>query len=163
MRWTKSFWYRTNMQWKLCLCLQLHFPFHLRLSTDVHLEAHSLRFDTRRIKNMHLYQMKETWHDQRYEMSNVCNISITVLKKWAICAIFQSRFWESKTFSSFLSSQNLFLSKGLVKISANRLWVLTWSITISPLCEWSIRKWYRMSMCLVRLCSMEFSAMRITL
>jgi hypothetical protein len=49
-------------------------------------------------------------HDSE-KMSNMCNISIKVL--------------ESKTFSSILSSQNLFLSKGLVKISANRLWVLT--------------------------------------
>jgi hypothetical protein len=29
-------------------------------------------------ENMHLYQMKETCHDQRYKMSNMCKISIKV-------------------------------------------------------------------------------------
>jgi hypothetical protein len=55
--------------------------------------------------------MKEIWHDQRYKM--------------AMYARFQSKFQESKTFSSFLSLLKVFSSRGLVKISANWLWVPT--------------------------------------
>jgi hypothetical protein len=72
------------------------------------------------IRNMHLNQKK------RY--AKIKGI------KCAMCAIFQSRFLESSTFSSLLSLQNLFSSRGLVKISASWLRVLTWSIAISPLC-----------------------------
>jgi hypothetical protein len=52
--------------------------------------------------------------------------------KCAMCARFQSKFRESKMFSSFLSLLKVFSSKGLVKISANWLWVLTYAISISP-------------------------------
>jgi hypothetical protein len=51
----------------------------------------------------------------------------------------QSKFHESKTFSSLHSLQNLFSSKGLVKISASWFSVLIWQATISPLCWWSLK------------------------
>jgi hypothetical protein len=41
-------------------------------------------------------------------------------------AIDQSKLRESKTFSSLCNLQNLFLSKGLVKISASWFSVLMW-------------------------------------
>jgi hypothetical protein len=50
----------------------------------------------------------------------------------AMCARFQSKFRESKTFSSFLSLLKVFSSRVLVKISANWLSVLTYAISISP-------------------------------
>jgi hypothetical protein len=43
----------------------------------------------------------------------------------AMCAMFQSKFRESRIFSSFLSLLKVFSSKGLVKISANCSLVLT--------------------------------------
>jgi hypothetical protein len=45
--------------------------------------------------------------------------------KLVMCARFQSKFRESKTFSSFLSLIKVFSSRGLGKISANWLQVLT--------------------------------------
>ena len=78
-------------------------------------------------------------------------------------AINQSKFRESKTFSSLRSLQKVFSSRGLVKISASWFSVLTWNTSISPFCWWSLKKWCRMSMCFVRLCSTGFSAMRIAL
>jgi hypothetical protein len=45
--------------------------------------------------------------------------------KRAMCAIFHIMFIESNAFSSLLRSQNVFSSRGLVKISTNYLWVLT--------------------------------------
>jgi hypothetical protein len=51
-----------------------------------------------------------------------------------------SMFRESKTFSSLCSLQNLFSSKGLVKISASWFLVLMWQTSISPLCRWSLKK-----------------------
>jgi hypothetical protein len=42
-----------------------------------------------------------------------------------MCAMFQSKFRESRIFSSFLSLLKVFLSRGLVTIPANWLWVLT--------------------------------------
>jgi hypothetical protein len=47
-------------------------------------------------------------------------------------AIDQSKFRESKTFSSLRNLQNLFSSKGLVKISASWFSVLMWQTSISP-------------------------------
>jgi hypothetical protein len=43
-----------------------------------------------------------------------------------MCAIDQSKLRESKTFSSLRNLQNLFSSKGLVKISASWFSVLMW-------------------------------------
>jgi hypothetical protein len=73
-------------------------------------------------------------------------------------AINQSMFHESKTFSSLCNLQNLFSSKGLVKISISWFSVLMWQTLISPICWWSLKKWCRMSMCLVWLCSIGLSA-----
>jgi hypothetical protein len=73
-------------------------------------------------------------------------------------AINQSKFHESKTFSSLRNLQNHFSSKGLVKISASWFSMLMWQTSISPLCWWSLKKWWHMSMCLVRLCSIGLSA-----
>jgi hypothetical protein len=55
-------------------------------------------------------------------------------------AIDQSKLRESKTFSSLRNLQNLFSSKGLVKISASWFSVLIWYTLISPFCWWSLRK-----------------------
>jgi hypothetical protein len=55
-------------------------------------------------------------------------------------AIDHSKLRESKTFSSLRNLQNLFSSKGLVKISASWFSVLIWYISISPLYWWSLRK-----------------------
>jgi hypothetical protein len=74
-------------------------------------------------------------------------------------AIDQSKLHESKTFSSLRNLQKVFSSNGLVKISASWFSVLIWYTSISPFCWWSLRKWCRMSMCLVRLCSTGLSAM----
>jgi hypothetical protein len=57
---------------------------------------------------------------------------------------------ESRIFSSFLKLQNLDSSRGLVKISASSLSVLTWLKTISPLASWCLKKWWRMSICFVQ-------------
>jgi hypothetical protein len=78
-------------------------------------------------------------------------------------AIDQSKLRESKTLSSLRNLQKVFSSNGLVKISARWFSVLIWYTSISPFCWWSLRKWCRMSMCLVRLCSTGLSAMRIAL
>jgi hypothetical protein len=83
--------------------------------------------------------------------------------KWAMCAKYQSKFLESRMFSSCLSLVKVFSSSGLVKISANCSLVLIEAILISPRCWWSLKKCHRMAMCLVRLCSTGLSAMRITL
>ena len=56
---------------------------------------------------------------------------------------------ESSIFSSLCKAQNLDSSRGFVKISASCFSVLTWWILISPLVSWSLKKWCRMSMCLV--------------
>jgi hypothetical protein len=40
MSWARRFLIPIEMQWKLCLCHQLHFPFNLILSIEIHLEAH---------------------------------------------------------------------------------------------------------------------------
>jgi hypothetical protein len=55
-------------------------------------------------------------------------------------AIDQSKLRESKTFSLLRILQNLFSSKGLVKISASWFSVLIWYTSISPFCWWSLRK-----------------------
>jgi hypothetical protein len=78
-------------------------------------------------------------------------------------AIDQSKLHESMTFSSLRNLQNLFSSKGLVKISASWFSVLIWYTSISLFCWWSLRKWCQMSMCLVRLCSTGLFAKRIAL
>jgi hypothetical protein len=75
----------------------------------------------------------------------------------------QSKLCESKTFSSLRNLQKVFSSNGLVKISASWFSVIIWYTLISPFCWWSLRKWCRMSMCLVWLCSTGLSAMRIAL
>jgi hypothetical protein len=47
-------------------------------------------------------------------------------------AINQSKFRESKTFSSLHNLENLFSSKGLVKILANWFLLLIWQTSIFP-------------------------------
>ena len=65
------------------------------------------------------------------------------------CAIVQTTLQESRIFSSLRKAQNLDSSRGLVKISASCFLVLTWWFLIFPLASWSLKKWCRMSMCLV--------------
>ena len=78
-------------------------------------------------------------------------------------ATIHSKCRESKPLSSLRNLQKVFSSRGLVKISASWFSVLTWNTSISPFCWWSLKKWCRMSMCFVRLCSTGLSAMRIAL
>jgi hypothetical protein len=55
------------------------FPFQSKTKFRTILWKHiSISLGTRRIRDMHLYQTKEICHDQRYKMSNVCNILIKV-------------------------------------------------------------------------------------
>ena len=65
-------------------------------------------------------------------------------------AHFLVKLLKSSTLSSFLNLQNVASSSGLVKISANWSSVLTPSSEISFLATLSLRKWWRISMCLVR-------------
>jgi hypothetical protein len=51
-----------------------------------------------------------------------------------IYAIDQSKFRKSKIFSSLCNLQNIFSSKGLVKISDSWFSVLIWQTSIFPLC-----------------------------
>ena len=67
-------------------------------------------------------------------------------------AISQAKLRESKIFSSLLKAQNLYSSRGLVKISASCLSVLTCHKAISPLASWSRKKWCLISMCFVLEC-----------
>jgi hypothetical protein len=87
-----------RVEWKPCLRRILHFPFNLRLSIEIHLK-HTLVVVT-----------KDIW---------------SKVYKWAMCAMFQSKFWESRIFSSFLSLLKIFSSNGLVKISTNCSLLLT--------------------------------------
>jgi hypothetical protein len=66
----------------------------------------------------HISHSKWKRYDQRY--------------KWAMCAKHESKFLESRMFSSCLSLVKVFSSSGLVKISANCSLVLTYAISISP-------------------------------
>jgi hypothetical protein len=70
---------------------------------------------------------------------------------------------ESSTFSSLLNLQKVASSKGLVKISANWFSLLTPSSDISFLATWSLRKWWRISMCLVRECYTRLLAILMAL
>jgi hypothetical protein len=101
-----------------------------------------------------------TWAPQINEVKAQSNM-IKGMKH--MYAIDQSKLRESKTFSSLRNLQNVFSSKGLVKISASWFSVLMWYTSISPFYWWSLRKWCQMSMCLVRLCSAGLSAKRIAL
>ena len=65
---------------------------------------------------------------------------------------FLVKLLKSRTLSSFLNRQNVASSSGLVKISANWSSVLTPSSEISFFVTWSLRKWWWISMCLVREC-----------
>ena len=67
-------------------------------------------------------------------------------------AHFLVKLLKSSTLSSFCNLQNVVSSSGLVKIPANWSSVLTPSSDISFLATWSLRKWWRISMCLVREC-----------
>jgi hypothetical protein len=67
-------------------------------------------------------------------------------------AHFLVKLLRSSTLSSFLNRQNVASSSGLVKISANWSLVLTPSSDILFLTTWSLRKWWWISMCLVRKC-----------
>jgi hypothetical protein len=67
-------------------------------------------------------------------------------------AHFFVKLLRSSTLSSFLNWQNVASSSGFVKISANWSSVLTPSSDISFLATWSLRKWWQISMCLVREC-----------
>ena len=59
---------------------------------------------------------------------------------------------KSSTLSSFRNLQKVASSSGFVKISGNWSSVLTPSSDISFLATWSLRKWWRISICLVREC-----------
>ena len=51
-----------DVEWKRCLCRILHFPFHLRLNTwDAHENILVLALAEIEIRNMQMYQRKETW------------------------------------------------------------------------------------------------------
>ena len=72
--------------------------------------------------------------------------------QWTTQAHFLVKLLRSSTLSSFLNRQNVASSSGLVKISVNWSSVLTPSNNISFLATWSLRKWWRISMCLMREC-----------
>jgi muramoyltetrapeptide carboxypeptidase LdcA involved in peptidoglycan recycling len=74
----------------------------------------------------------------------------TVWSKQSWHARDQTTQRKSRIFSSFLKLQNLDSSRCLVKISASCLSVLTWLRAISSLASWSLKKWWRMSICFVR-------------
>ena len=65
-------------------------------------------------------------------------------------AQFYVKLLRSRILSSFLNLQNLISSSGFVKISTNWSSILTPSRDISYLATWSLRKWWQISMCLVR-------------
>ena len=67
-------------------------------------------------------------------------------------AHFLVKLLKSRTLSSFRNRQKVVSSSGSVKISANWSSVLTPSNEISFFTTWSLRKWWRISMCLVREC-----------
>ena len=69
-----------------------------------------------------------------------------------IMRVHQHIFEKSSMFNSLLSLQNLFLSRGLVKISASWSSVPTLSMQMSPFCWWSLMKWWRTSICFVLEC-----------
>jgi hypothetical protein len=87
-----------RVEWKPCLRRRTPFTFQ------------STTYCKNTLENTLVVVMKEIW-------SKVC--------KWAMCAMFQSKFRESSIFSSFLSLLKVFSSNGLVKISANCSLVLT--------------------------------------
>ena len=78
-------------------------------------------------------------------------------------ACFYKTFEDSKIFSSHRNLQNLFSSKGLVKISASWSSIFTWSMRIFPLRKWSRRKWWRIWMCMVFECCTGLYAILIAL
>jgi hypothetical protein len=81
------------------------------------------------VLDKHISHSKER-DDQRY--------------RWDMCAKYQSKFLESRIFSSCLSLVKVCSSNGLVKISANCSLVLIYAISISPFCWWSLKndtKW----------------------
>jgi hypothetical protein len=84
-----------------------------------------------------------------------------ICEKWILAHICYAFGFAPRTGCDSL--QNLFSSKGLVKISTTRFSVLIWKTSISPLCWWSLKKWCRMSMFLVWLCSIGLSAKQIAL
>jgi hypothetical protein len=86
-----------RVEWKPCLRRRLHFPFNLWLSRNS-------------LENTLVIGIKEIW---------------SKVHKWAMCAMYQSKFRESRMFSSFLSLVKVFSSSSLVKISANCSLVLT--------------------------------------
>jgi hypothetical protein len=81
-----------GVEWKRRLCWILHFPFN------------SMTKHENTLENTLVIDIREIW---------------SKVYKWAICAKYQSKFLESRIFSSFLSLVKVFSSKGLVKISTN--------------------------------------------
>ena len=89
---------------------------------------------------------------------------ITILtrldKLLAYIYIWNASIWQgiymtleaSRTLSSLRNLQKVLSSRGFVKISIN--WSSEWTPqrSISFLATWSLRKWWRISMCLVREC-----------
>ena len=67
-------------------------------------------------------------------------------------AHFLVKLLKSRTLSSFRNRQKVVSSSGLVKISVNWSSVLTPSSEISFLATWSLKKWWWISICLVREC-----------
>jgi hypothetical protein len=86
-----------GVEWKRLRCRILHFPFNSMTKRENTLE------------NTLVIGIKEIW---------------SKVYKWAMCAKNQSKFLESRIFSSFLSLVKVFSSKGLVKISVN------WSLVL---------------------------------
>ena len=99
---------------------------------------------------MHLFLMIKHFEAQYLNLCNSFLLSMQVHQ--SRCAIVQTTLRESSIFSSLCKAQNLDSSRGLVKILASCFSVLTWWILISPLASWSLKKWCRMSMCLVLEC-----------
>ena len=77
---------------------------------------------------------------------------ITMQCKGQYKLIFLVKLLKSSTLSSFRNRQEVASSSGLMKISTNWSSVLTPSNEISLFATWSLRKWWRISMCLVREC-----------
>jgi hypothetical protein len=87
-----------RVDWKPCLRRRTPFPFQ---STNYHRNT---------LENTLVVDIKEIW---------------SKVYKWSMRAMFQSKFWESSIFNSFLSLLKVFSYNDLVKISANCSLVLT--------------------------------------
>jgi hypothetical protein len=96
-----------SMEWKPCLRRRPPFPFQSMTYYEIHLKT--------------ILVIAHERDDKRY-------INEPCVPKY------QSKFLESRIFSSYLSLVNVCSSNGLVKISANCSLVLIYEISISPFC-----------------------------